>query len=850
MIANTDSGLKDPALHASIKLDNHIQMQYEIIAKQLTLLRDEVGPQERLVFLELPTSLYAVPGAAKHRLARVSWKVNKVCGLPRFRFDQQEKMEQQLMGFHNYLREGGQASGAVSQPDSSNNDATDSEDGPTPSDDDSTTSSDGPSPEDSPARDNDRTSNESPTLFDNLTPWAPEEVLEVCEVNTKAEKARIKAASKSSSAAVQPESLYERYLSRSKRESGNQQDSKATDSGHREENKPDGLADDVLQKLMWRDAVYHMWSEKLGSREVRTVDIIPRTSALNVVNIFDRQRGFSFGGKLVWLLGFGLAPNYQRDRRVFEQFVHQESFASGYGRGSNEFGWTFGPVPGQRWIKAGARTTYAVLVIPKDAVYIRLQAETCHYPRRNTPPKPFSSDYTAQVSWKRNAVCEAGEIFDIPVPIQEQAAGFYLKEVRYTQVESGKRITVHFLGQNFSPQIGILVNGKPLTPIVKLANPAFTSGRLSGALANGEGVVTGHFELVNSETIVASFKMADSYEGTPLITFVTPQKSRPINYWNILVNKDKTSLKQTSKHEPMFRKSLTLSALDILRHDKKSNRLEGTLKGTGFRRGADISVNGEPVVCKTLKSTSRYEICLDVKWQNHVGEWKVEFSQDAHERTETLSAALSNSTTPKITDYDVIRWTENATTKSGELDINLKGKNFVPNMIVSGVGVTTGPSYKFSFISSSEVELFDLRVATKKRDRVRLQLEHPTLKASGVISVPFPREPSITEIKNPNENDKNTGPAEGGYQVTIGGKNLKNVTKVFFGKKPVSPVSRAQDGLTAEVPAGEGGETVIVRLLTAIKVNGVPLDNGADASKKAARFIYKKKPAAASSESD
>ena len=33
---------KNPRLAATVKLDNYIQMQYELLAKQLTLLRDEV----------------------------------------------------------------------------------------------------------------------------------------------------------------------------------------------------------------------------------------------------------------------------------------------------------------------------------------------------------------------------------------------------------------------------------------------------------------------------------------------------------------------------------------------------------------------------------------------------------------------------------------------------------------------------------------------------------------------------------------------------------------------------------------------------------------------------------------
>ena len=67
---------KDPQLNATTMLDNSVQMQYEIIAKQLTLLRDEVGPGERLVFLELPQSVYTTPGPGDEKMAQSWWHVN------------------------------------------------------------------------------------------------------------------------------------------------------------------------------------------------------------------------------------------------------------------------------------------------------------------------------------------------------------------------------------------------------------------------------------------------------------------------------------------------------------------------------------------------------------------------------------------------------------------------------------------------------------------------------------------------------------------------------------------------------------------------------------------------------
>jgi len=67
--------LINPSIAAILRLDNHIQMQYEIISKQLTLLRDEVGPGERVVFLELPQSINATQDRAADKMAQTWWRI-------------------------------------------------------------------------------------------------------------------------------------------------------------------------------------------------------------------------------------------------------------------------------------------------------------------------------------------------------------------------------------------------------------------------------------------------------------------------------------------------------------------------------------------------------------------------------------------------------------------------------------------------------------------------------------------------------------------------------------------------------------------------------------------------------
>lgn len=75
----TEDALKEfsssPQLNAQIRLENYLQMQYEIISKQLTLLRDEVGPGERLLFLELPQSISASFDKADQKWAQSWWRI-------------------------------------------------------------------------------------------------------------------------------------------------------------------------------------------------------------------------------------------------------------------------------------------------------------------------------------------------------------------------------------------------------------------------------------------------------------------------------------------------------------------------------------------------------------------------------------------------------------------------------------------------------------------------------------------------------------------------------------------------------------------------------------------------------
>ena len=76
LLNNLTSGNTNPRIAASDVLNRFVGMQLEIVAKQLTALRDEVGKGQRIVFLEMPTSISSAD--TKDKLAQSWWRVRRL----------------------------------------------------------------------------------------------------------------------------------------------------------------------------------------------------------------------------------------------------------------------------------------------------------------------------------------------------------------------------------------------------------------------------------------------------------------------------------------------------------------------------------------------------------------------------------------------------------------------------------------------------------------------------------------------------------------------------------------------------------------------------------------------------
>jgi hypothetical protein len=322
---------------------------------------------------------------------------------------------------------------------------------------------------------------------------------------------------------------------------------------------------------------------------VRSLEIIPQQSSLNVNEYHATTSNYSFLGILKLISGFGFKTDFQRQREAYDKFLQQKAFASGFGKGSNAFGWTFGPLPGSKRIEPGQRTTYAVLAVPRKTVAMVLEATTRTFKRGQSP------EDGGQKSTQ----------FLMLVP-GEKTERFWIDGVSYNPVVKGKQATVIINGRFFSPQLGVLVNGTPLAKALSITR----SQSEEPPLALNRQAVAGEYELVNSRRIVLNFSMGNDFVGTPIITIVAPERSDPINFWPLNINRQFTreSLQDHSVREPMFIEAFDVNSklepLELPKDPKYASFAMARLSGKGLQRNAAISVNGVALDVFPDKATS------------------------------------------------------------------------------------------------------------------------------------------------------------------------------------------------------------------------------------------------------
>jgi hypothetical protein len=836
-IKNSIGQVKQPSLSASIALDNYIGMQYEIIAKRLTLLRDEIGPDERIVFLELPSTIYTVPDKADNYIVQLRWTIK-----------------------HYYK----------SDPQRARHTKHDDADRET----------------------------EWDRIEKSLYGLRTSELSGVCAEEAKREQQQQQ--EQKQRQAQQQQAQRQEKKERQKQEESelnNKEPELNKKDGWLCVNTPPGERVDYIASV--RDGK-STTEPDLRRAAVRALDVIPRQSGLNVNETYATANKKNFLGVFKLLSGIGLQVNYQRERQLYEQFLQQDIFASGFGKGREEFGWTFGPQPGTKRVSPGLRTTYAVLAVPRYASALEVEVEGVAYPRTQTPQYEHLSD-----SDKNQLVTRESFVVRIPNEITDK---FFVNTVDYTPVKKGGSVTVKINGDNFSPQTGVLINAVPLTRALSLANNETADA--ANVTAPGSDV-HGSFELMSSNDIMLTFNMGDDkFVGTPTITLVTPERTDSINTLpldrvNSFDNRNgnRPSLKGLSSIEPMFTEGLSLREYVQKSSDEIScnsdTYFKGRLYGTGMLPNAEIEVDGRLIPQANRESIERYIADERKSFVTHRVDQARDRWKDSSEKIKAQEQARAERDALAAFDelaalesaFKIIEECEGDKTpreyvyqySTGEYRIFARARNKnkfelrYRHQTAHGFDVAT---YKYEtgeqpqirrYIAEADKDhaLVDLRIHTNvpqnrlslslgteeggpptsvkyegdnnyravflvtdeklglkngkaimaKRETITVTIEDS--QDSGVkqsFDVQLPVQPTITGVVNPR-----TGKAEGLAQeeptVTISGRDLQQVKQVFFGNEEVPIVDGPNfDAIKVKVPSRQVLEgvkiTVSVRVVT------------------------------------
>ncbi|HEV2859726.1 MAG TPA: hypothetical protein VGX48_01815 [Pyrinomonadaceae bacterium] len=689
ILAALNPNKNDPKLNATTRLDNHVQMQYEIIAKQLTLLRDEVGPGERLVFLEMPQSVYTTPGPGDEKMAQAWWHVNgytRTDPLLRLLLELYEverkwhDIQTTVPAFAPFVKsKAGEgtacdvyAATVNARREMEKAKARWLEEQAQSERDKWTRKGQGQAAATTLPAILPKEYNAIPSLLETFQEFQCEyETARGRLIRDMFREARSDFARAQQGGARDTSQMVEAIKklldlespqTNPRRDRQRGEDAEGETARRVRQNTP-ALSDERRKEL--RKRLYEILSDpehKVGNadeytfrdgiefvrmddradradggafetpkkvelRTVRTVDIIPRQSSLNVNDIQNTVKATGILAAFKFLFGFAGQVNFQRQREQFEQFIHQELYASGFGKGNRDFGWTFGALPGTKRVAPGVRTTYAVLVVPDDAESLVVSARGCYFPRKSYQPLDFED--TTHKDWDREGKfrsynCGDEQTYIIPIPGGGDRSNFWVTNVDYLAAGDGHRATVSIRGKNFSTQMGVLVNGVPLWPSVGLAQPLLarrgrTDGNANAAEANAANLslppqpdcdvkpnpapdaapkaaptVCGNYERIDPEQIVISFTMKDNFRGIPTVTLVAPGKAVDVNTLpNVTVNGVRNT--RLADSDFVFGARPDIGEFQVFQISPDSRRVYALLTGKGFGAGDEVYINGRPL---------------------------------------------------------------------------------------------------------------------------------------------------------------------------------------------------------------------------------------------------------------
>jgi hypothetical protein len=114
---------------------------------------------------------------------------------------------------------------------------------------------------------------------------------------------------------------------------------------------------------------------------VLAYELYPGASSYNILRGQDKTNRIGISGMAQSIMGLGLAASFNHERHELHSGLSQSLFVSGFGIGTNHFGWLIGPPPYENFVNPGNRVVHALILAPPLAKTIQMSVSYC-WPQR------------------------------------------------------------------------------------------------------------------------------------------------------------------------------------------------------------------------------------------------------------------------------------------------------------------------------------------------------------------------------------------------------------------------------------------------------------------------------------
>jgi hypothetical protein len=629
-----------PKINASLQLDNFLQLQYEIISKQLTLLRDEVGPGERLLFLELPQTVNVTHHEADDKWAQSWWKI---------------------AGYtHRVPVKNGKGEMMVAEAAAT------------------------PSPQPSP--------NQRPiTTFDDINSLFGRQTI---KVQAKPSPTPTPAPTPDPKTKTIPTPTPTPVTYEYKDEFVNlDKDLKATDAGI--DPALAAYLNDETSKVQFADRRVRTVEliPRQGSLNVNDMKLKVKAGAFNFV----LSTLFGFGSRL------SVQRQREQFSQFVQQELYSSAFGKGsreFGWTFTPMPGTDRLMSGVRTTYAAVVVPDDAtgLVLESNGCYF---PRSQYQPNDFADTKDLDRwNRKGRTSRQCGGTESKAFIVSVPSSNLEGSNDFWIHSISYDPVPKGGTAVVLISGKNISPQIGVLINGHTLVQSIGLAQPLIRDDSEAGsktAVDLKDAPIQGHLERVDLEKIVLSFTMPPDYAGTPTITLIAPGRAVDINWIpNLEVNGVLGSLNDyTKSHGKIFGQQpspdeFRIDGVKVFR-SRTAGNLTALITGAGFINN-DVSppanavsrvlVNGNalPAGAVAFESANLLRVDFPILDDTSVRFTLVSYNADP-KKVETIeSEPVANPALLSISDVKVVTFEPATKEEPATLVVKITGTGFTDKL--------------------------------------------------------------------------------------------------------------------------------------------------------------------------